>query len=460
MSNSINRAKVESTALQLGITGLTQAMATLDQIAPPNRWVTGMGNFRKTTIEAKREADALRTKIQGLVTEAGELNKKYIEQRGILNNMIAAVERRYDIEIEKQQRVIAEIDKKIAAEQKATDKKIADINKVYNKEIDAINKVYNEKLKAIDAEIALLQKRTPEEQKLYEFEKQSLINKIKSGTLSQEELLRAKAQLSRMEAQEKIDERAEERAKVKAEQEKQIAIAQEKQADAIGKLVSKLDEFITKQETQRTEAEKIIQDQEAEKQAAVSKYKAIQDEQDIELGKHLEIQGALIEQSRLVENLQSDYFNLTRQISAAVTEANKLGSRSLPSNFAGGPISGGTKTHINEFGQEAFLSNSGKLSMIKAKPWDVWTAPSSGTIIPAHIAAGLDIPSSGLNVNGRMPTGADSSGNTKLLKGMLNALKQGGGNTTNNVTIQSTNTSKAASDILVSLARIKRRRYN
>ena len=245
-----------------------------------------------------------------------------------------------------------------------------------------------------------------------------------------------------------------------AEQEEKIRVAQEKQADAIADLVEKLDDYISKQEKQKDAAKDIIRDQEAEKEAAVGKYKEIQEEQDIELGKHTEILGALKEQSKLVKDLHRDYIGLTEQIGKAVDKANRLGNNSLPSNFAGGPISGGTKTHINELGQEAFLSNSGKLSMINAKPWDVWTAPSSGTIIPAHIAAGLDIPSSGLNVSGKMPTGADSSGNTKLLKGMLNALKQGGGNTTNNVTIQSTNTSKAASDILVSLARVKRRRYN
>jgi len=459
LSTNINRAKTESQALSLGLVGVNDALANLDQASKPF-W----GFFNISALQAQQHAQELKNKLQGLVEEASKVNEEYVKQRGVLANMINTVERRYDLEIEKQKRIIEGIDEKIQAEEKATNKKIADVNKAYNEEVKTINNIYNEKLRLIDAEIGLLQKRTPEEQKLYNFEKRSLINKIDSGKLSKEELIRAQARLSRMRRQEEIEKLMEKRAKAKAEQEEKIRNAQEKQITAIQNLTTELGKFVDEQEASRRKAELSIRQSEEEKKAAVGKYREILEQQDISNAKHIETKNLLSEQATLVSGLSRKYSDLTDRINDAANAAARLNSKntnsSIPSNFAGGPISGGSKTHINEFGQEAFLSNSGKLSMINAKPWDVWTAPSSGTIIPAHVAAGLDIPSSGLNVKGRTPTGADSSGNTRLLKGMLNALKQGGSNTTNNVTIQATNTSKAASDVLVTLARIKRRRYN
>lgn len=62
-------------------------------------------------------------------------------------------------------------------------------------------------------------------------------------------------------------------------------------------------------------------------------------------------------------------------------------------------MQGGAAVTVNEFGKEMFLSNSGKLSQINAPAWGTWRAPSSGTIIPAHIAAGINIPRGGVKVS-------------------------------------------------------------
>jgi hypothetical protein len=43
--------------------------------------------------------------------------------------------------------------------------------------------------------------------------------------------------------------------------------------------------------------------------------------------------------------------------------------------------------------------------MINSPAWGQWTAPSSGTVIPAHLTKQLDIPSSGINLkNIRKPS--------------------------------------------------------
>lgn len=67
--------------------------------------------------------------------------------------------------------------------------------------------------------------------------------------------------------------------------------------------------------------------------------------------------------------------------------------------FAGGSVTAGGRYTVNELGREMFLSSSGRLSQINARPWSTWTAPSSGTVIPAHIAAGIDIPNVGVQVS-------------------------------------------------------------
>lgn len=69
------------------------------------------------------------------------------------------------------------------------------------------------------------------------------------------------------------------------------------------------------------------------------------------------------------------------------------------SNFAGGPVKAGELTTINELGREAFLTRGGHLSMINKPKNSLWRPPTSGTVIPAHIAQNLDIPTAGVKVN-------------------------------------------------------------
>jgi len=127
---------------------------------------------------------------------------------------------------------------------------------------------------------------------------------------------------------------------------------------------------------------------------------------------------------------------------------------------AGGPVAGGSVYTVNELGQEAFLSAAGRLSMINAPSWGQWRAPGAGTVIPAHITSNLAIPSGGVKVN----TGAGSragAGSTGLAAAVnkLGAMMSPG-NVVNNVSVQSTNPTKTASDMLVQLTKIRRNRYS
>ena len=150
-----------------------------------------------------------------------------------------------------------------------------------------------------------------------------------------------------------------------------------------------------------------------------------------------------------------------RLATAAAAAANNAGD----TRWTGGPVSAGQNYTVNELGQEAFLSSTGKLSMIDAPAFGRWKAPSKGTVINAAQTEKLGLPSapseigSGPAINTRGGLAAQSaSGNEtrNLLRAIAKAT--GGDNITNNVTIQAANTTQAASDVMVDLTKIKRRR--
>jgi len=76
----------------------------------------------------------------------------------------------------------------------------------------------------------------------------------------------------------------------------------------------------------------------------------------------------------------------------------------LPGRFTGGPVAAGSLYRVNELGKEAFLSASGRLSMINKPAFGEWRAPSAGTVIPAHLTSLLNIPRGGV----KLPSGASS----------------------------------------------------
>ena len=137
-------------------------------------------------------------------------------------------------------------------------------------------------------------------------------------------------------------------------------------------------------------------------------------------------------------------------------------SASARNRASGGPVSGGTTYTVNELGKEAFLSASGQLSMIKAPAWGKWKAPGKGTVIPAHLTSQMSIPNGGVKIDSgahaNSMKAAQGGGLNRLVSAIRNSAN--GGNYNNQVTIQSVNPNQTASDMLVSLNRIKRRRYS
>lgn len=104
-------------------------------------------------------------------------------------------------------------------------------------------------------------------------------------------------------------------------------------------------------------------------------------------------------------------FNLRDTLSSLDGEQFEANIRITSSGFfsnrwSGGPVSAGQTYQVNELGKEAFLSSSGHLSMINRPKNALWRPTTSGTVIPAHIAAGLDIPSGGIKTSSRTASGA------------------------------------------------------
>jgi tape measure domain-containing protein len=257
-----------------------------------------------------------------------------------------------------------------------------------------------------DEEIAALEERTPAEQKLYDLNKKALELKANSTKLSKKESLEAKAQLERLERREKIeklrlDKKEEEKAldvEIKAVQDEKTQ-AEEEHKSAI----QALNEELAQTKDAYGEQIKLIEGQVKELDRAIERAKF----QATALGEGADASA----EGEINQN------NWRSKITESADEARRLadelqraasatrGGGGVPGRFSGGPVSAGNRYTVNELGKEAFLSASGRLSMINSPAWGQWTAPSSGTVIPAHLTKQLDIPSSGINLkNIRKPS--------------------------------------------------------
>ena len=158
-----------------------------------------------------------------------------------------------------------------------------------------------------------------------------------------------------------------------------------------------------------------------------------------------------------------------RQIARAARDAARAASGAGGRRALGGPVTGGQNYTVNEMGKEMFMSNSGRLSEIKAPAWGDWRAPTSGTVIPANISAQIresreaskaDQSLSMLQqVNGpssaRPSTAGDGSGFERALLGHLAKIGNAGSPVTNNVSITSANPVGDASRVMADLARLR-----
>ena len=87
--------------------------------------------------------------------------------------------------------------------------------------------------------------------------------------------------------------------------------------------------------------------------------------------------------------------NIASSMSTAATNAESFYSAmekaaGIPCNkWMGGDVKAGQKYTVNEIGQEAFRSRSGRLSLIQKPAFGMWRPPSDGVVLPAGITARL-----------------------------------------------------------------------
>ena len=123
----------------------------------------------------------------------------------------------------------------------------------------------------------------------------------------------------------------------------------------------------------------------------------------------------------------------------------------------GGPVQQGTSYTVNEYGQEAFLSRAGQLSLITSPMFGTWQPPTAGTVIPAGLTSSMK--ASGA-FNPPQASAASASADGGHMGRLLATLRgpDSVGRITNNVTIQSQEPVTDASRLLVEMSRLRLRR--
>ena len=383
--------------------------------------------------------------------------------------------------------ILARIDEEKAAVQELIDVKKAAIDREkeayktlteetkrrYDQELESVRTLYDEKLRAMDLERDALQSRTPAEEKLRQLQKEELEDKLRKSGLEEKERLELQARLERMERQEQMEKLSAERKKVELEKTREIERIEKEKKDTLEaqKKAHKenLDSLETELETHEKAMESLKKQEDGIKKM-VSGVKAYNGELNVGIN-------ALDAQLKRTATLEEAYKRLARlaeeasikaaQAKADTETANQnmsgsssdSGSQPTTRNFAGGGIAAGTTSWVNELGKEAFLSASGKLSMIN-DTHGKWTAPSDGTIIPAHLTKRLDIPTGGVNLNSAASSNASrasSGGMASMVKAIRASM---GGDTFNqSVTVQSSNPTQTANNMMVEMTRLKRRRF-
>jgi len=323
------------------------------------------------------------------------------------------------------------------------------------------------KLRAIkeiyDAELSSIQELTPAQERLQEIRKKELQDRANNASLSEKERVSAQAQLDTMAQQAKAAEvrKAKEEAVKKIEQEK-LALAEKQKVEKEELKKKHEEEIAVLQQGLKDQQEELKVIKEERKDIADKVKEIVENEGQVKVEVE-NVSVALQNQFGVVDTLAQKYSRLADQAERFAAAASQGGGGGGQQNrFAGGSVTGGTPYTVNEFGQEAFLSAAGKLSMINAPSWGTWRAPGAGTVIPAHLTQQLSIPSGGVQVNGgaAAQTGRAASGSGGLLKALRGLGGGNGDRVTNNVTIQAANTTQAASDMMVQLNKIRRRRYS
>ena len=418
--------------------------------------------------ETRAEVDRL-TKAEAESKELAKEKKKEIDaQKKKVQELAASIKLRYDQEIEAAKQVADKTKERIAAEKAAYKEATAAVKERYDAELSRVKEVYDRKLAALDLERDRLSARGPKEQELYQLEKEALQAKIKSGELEGEELLRAEARLERMNRQEELEKLAIKRKEVekqKAAELKRIETERDNKLKEMEKTHKKVVKELENQLDREKKKVKALQDAKKELDAIQKGTKAYNG--DLQQGVR-----ELGNQSTQLSTMQGQWETLKRQaaeynasLDRAINKKKELESDgdggTDGARASGGPVTGGGTYQVNELGKEAFLSAAGKLSMINAPAFGKWRAPSSGTVIPAHLTKELSIPTGGVNINSAAGTNASrasSGGMGSMVRAIAGAMGGGGDVFNQSVTVQAANPVQAANNMMVEMTRLKRRR--
>ena len=194
-------------------------------------------------------------------------------------------------------------------------------------------------------------------------------------------------------------------------------------------------------------------------------------------GLKTEMSGAASQSQQLKSNASGaagsirSMVSTSRQVASNMERAANAAARAARAKFAGGPVSGGGSYTVNELGPELFMSNSGKLSEIKAPAFGNWRAPSDGTIIPAHISNDIRNAQAAMDVDMDLRGGSDggtsaarksqkvAASGPNYQRQMVKELKNLGnaaGGTVNNVTVTSDRPVNDAQRLLLEVQRLNR----
>ena len=338
----------------------------------------------------------------------------------------------------------------------------------YDAEKQAAEESYDARLRLLDLERDRLGQKGPKERELYELNKQDLQNRLKSSDLNEKERLQIEARLERMGRQEQMERIAAQRKQVQLEKEKKLAEIEEnrkKELEALEERHKNVISSLEKEVDQLEKAKNKLDEQKESIDRMTDGTKAYNGE----LAAGISALNTQIRKTRVLETRYRELAAIAARAKLDAQEAeatnarnaanNSGGGQPTTSNFAGGPIAAGTTSWVNELGKEAFLSASGRLSMINDTNGK-WTAPTDGTIIPAHLTKQLDVPTGGINLNKAASANASragSGGMASMIRSIQGAM---GGDTFNqSVTVQAANPTQAANNLMVEMTRLRRRRF-
>ena len=402
------------------------------------------------------------------ITGFNELIDKYKEEKTKMDEKKTALDEEMDKIRQLQDLVKEKYNKEIDGIRQTIDEdrlKQEEMRQNHEQRLDEINQRYDAELALIDLSISKLREKTDAEKRLYEYEKQQLIKKIQSGELEEGELIRAEARLSRMEQQEKIQDLLIKKAEIQTDKEKDITDEKVNQNTQMNALTNK----IKNQETEVKKLEKARDNEVGKMQEAIDNIDRMTtgvDQTNVEVDEQVDLVYRLAEEYSTAASNVNSLASSIRQAAAAQRDLNDAraeggGSEGGSNRASGGPVSGGTTYTVNELGKEAFLSASGRLSMINAPAWGQWRAPGAGTVIPAHLTSQLNVPTGGVNLNSAAASNASragSGGMSSMIKAIRGAMNSGD-TFHQNVTVQSSNPTQTANNMMVEMTRLRRRRF-